>query len=181
MNEKPISPEVLAHYGVLGMKWGVRKDNKPQGHQYGKAGEKWRARKRAKGQKVPSKRKTNRMAKKDAAEFTKAKMFYGTGNRRKLIKATVEQRKKQNPHYKDAFDSYVENTDMAKRSSQAVSARKRADVKAATGKTFRGTTNMLRGNPQAASAAIFATFTLGSMAYKAGAFDYVKEHGPTLY
>ena len=31
MNEKPISPEVLAHYGVLGMKWGVRKDGKPQG------------------------------------------------------------------------------------------------------------------------------------------------------
>ena len=34
----------LVHYGVKGMKWGVRKDGKPQGHQYGKAGTKWRKR-----------------------------------------------------------------------------------------------------------------------------------------
>ena len=31
----------MAHYGVLGMKWGVRKDNKPQGFQYGKKAKKY--------------------------------------------------------------------------------------------------------------------------------------------
>jgi hypothetical protein len=32
--------EHLAHYGVIGMKWGVRKDGKPQGFQYGRSSNK---------------------------------------------------------------------------------------------------------------------------------------------
>ena len=33
MEEPLYDDEYLAHYGVLGMKWGVRKDVRPQGHQ----------------------------------------------------------------------------------------------------------------------------------------------------
>ena len=38
MEQKPISDVVLAHHGVKGMKWGVRKDGKPQGFLYGARG-----------------------------------------------------------------------------------------------------------------------------------------------
>src|SRR3954470_5980059 len=110
-NQEFSSPEeALKHHGIKGMKWGVRKeDDGPEG--------------------VP--KKTNKLAKADAEEFTRAKLFFGegAGTRRKLIKAKVEERSKKDELYKKAFDHHVAKTDLAKRSEQASKERKRTDRK----------------------------------------------------
>lgn len=95
----------LEHFGVKGMKWGVR--NKSSGVS----------------------RQVNRMAKKDAEEFARAKAFYGqgAGTRRKLIKQTVEGKAKRIPGYQKAFDQHLEDQDTSKHAVKAVSERKRKD------------------------------------------------------
>ena len=133
----------LAHYGVKGMRWGHRKADRPEG--------------------VSA--RTNREAKKDANEFTRAKMFYGegAGTRRKLIKASVEAKASRDPSYKKAFDHHVNNTDMSKRASQARSERKRKNVANSTKKTARGVGHILNGNNQYANAT--AALAVGGVLY----------------
>ena len=84
-HNKRMGHSELMHYGVKGMKWGVR-----------------------------------RRARRDAKEYTQAKMYYGegAGNQRKLIKATVKARSKD-PFHKSEFDKAAATTDMSKRASQA--------------------------------------------------------------
>lgn len=100
--------DFLEHFGVKGMRWGVRKDSAPG---------------------VSS--KTDRDARKDAEEFARAKMFYGqgAGNRRKLIKATVETKSKKDPDYAKAFDHHVARQDMSKHAEKARGERKSTDRK----------------------------------------------------
>lgn len=140
MTESPEDYE-LFHFGVKGMKWGVRR-SRPDG--------------------VSA--RTNREARKDANEHTKAKMFYGegAGNRRKLIKATVEAKTKKDPSYKKAFDHHVENQDLAKRASQARGERKRKDVVKGTAKTARGVKNLAMGT----AAPVTVTAVVAYGAYK---------------
>lgn len=108
-------------------------------------------------------RKTDRAARKDAKEFTQAKMYYGegAGNRRKMIKAKVDQRSKD-AAYKKAFDNHVSNTDWEKRGQQARGKRRRQDAKNSVGKTARGIRNLATGNTQYVGTAVLA----GAAAFK---------------
>lgn len=141
MYDVDFDADVLAHYGVKGMKWGVRRD-RPDG--------------------VSA--KTNREARKDAKEFTAAKMFYGegAGTRRKLIKAKVEAKSTKDPSYKKAFDAHVDNTDMGRRAEQARGQRKRKDVKNTTARTARGVKNLAMQNGAPVTIGALAVFTAAS-------------------
>lgn len=151
MRQQPFaSPgEALAHFGVKGMRWGHRKDDDgPEG--------------------VPA--KTNKMAKADAEEFTRAKLFFGegAGTRRKLIKAKVEERSKRDELYKKAFDHHVTKTDLGKRATQATKERKRTDRKKSVKKTGKGVGHVLRGNSQYANTAAVAGVAAGGYARRRG-------------
>lgn len=140
--------EALAHFGVLGMKWGVRRGESSSG--------------------IP--RTTDKDARKDAQEFARAKMFYGegAGTRRKLINATVNAKSKKDPLYKQAFDKHLADQDMSRHASKAKGERKRKNAVNSTAKTARGIRHVLNGNSKYASLAA-AMLVGGAMyAHKAG-------------
>lgn len=150
----------IMHYGIKGMKWGVRHDGPPG---------------------VSS--STNRQAKKDAKEFARAKMFYGegAGTRRKLIRATVNGRSSADPNYKKAFDHHLANQNMADHADKARSERKRKNLKNSAGRGIRGTRHILNGNSQYASAATAIAVGGALYAHKAGIDKVILESGRKAY
>lgn len=133
----------LAHYGVKGMRWGVRKDRDGVS------------------------RKTDREARKDATEYARAKMYYGegAGTRRKLINKSVEAKKAKNPNYAKAFDRHLAEQDMSTHASKARKERKRTDRKDRTKKQAGYVARRITG--EMGTQAAFAAVVLAGGAYLA--------------
>lgn len=132
-DDKPtLDDDLLMHFGIMGMKWGVRK-NDVSGVS----------------------RRTNKEAAKDAQEFARAKMFYGegAGTRRKLIKATVEAKSKRDPNYAKAFDHHLGSQNMGRHAEKARGERRRKDTRTGVRKTGNAINRAING-PFAGSAAI---------------------------
>lgn len=159
-NFSDFSTVEIKHYGIKGMKWGVTRS----------------------GLEGVS-RSTDRDARKDASEFARAKQFYGegAGTRRKLIKATVEGKTKKSSSYKKAFDHHLANQDSSKHASKAQSERKRKNVVNSTRKGIRGTSHILRGNSQYASAATAIVVGGALYAHRAGIDKAIFDAGKKTY
>lgn len=134
----------LQHYGIKGMHWGVRRTPEQLGHPRTKAS-----------------LMTRFTAKRDAKEYARAKMFYGkgAGNRRKLIKAKVEERSKD-PSYKEEFEKNLSKQDMAKHADKAKAERHVKDAVDSTAKTARGLYHLTMGDMAKVSATAATIYTI---------------------
>lgn len=135
----PLDENLLEHFGVKGMHWGVRKDRVPGVHP-----------------------RTDTQARKHAEEFARAKMYYGqgAGTRRKLIKATVEANKKKDPAYAKAFDHHLARQDMGQHAAKARSERGRKNAADTTKKTGGAIARHLTGQ-MGTTAAVVALAGMG--------------------
>ena len=133
--------EDMLHFGIKGMKWGIRRTPEELGH------------------KIPH--STKKAAAKDAKEYARAKMFYGegAGTRRKLIRETVKQRS-NDPLYKEEFERQLALQDMGKHAAKARAERTRKDTVNTVEKTGRGLINAATGNIARASASAAALYTI---------------------
>lgn len=132
----------LQHFGIKGMKWGVR-NSRPGGVSRG----------------------VDKHAKKDAAEFARAQAFYGkgAGTRRKLIKQTVEGKSKRMPGYSTAFHRHLANQDPSKHAEKAVSERTSIDRKEKTRQTAGAVARRITG--EQGTRAAFVAGAMGGAAY----------------
>lgn len=134
--------EFLEHFGVKGMRWGVRRDDLSG-----------------------VSRKTNKEARKDAEESARAKMYFGkgAGTRRKLINKTVEAKKGRDSDYARAFDHHFARQDLSEHASGARTERARTDRKERTRQRAGYVARSVTG--EAGTQAAFAAVVIGGAAF----------------
>jgi hypothetical protein len=123
--------DFIAHYGIKGMKWGVKNKRTPG-----------------------VSRSIDRMARKDAKESALAKMYYGegAGTRRKLINKSVEAKIKRDPNYAKAFAAQLAKQDLSVAATKAVRKRSRTDKTNTIKKTGKAAARQLTGEMGTAAA-----------------------------
>ena len=106
-------------------------------------------------------------ARRDAREYARAKMFYGdgAGNRRKIIEATVEAKRKKSPAYARAFRHELGLQDMAEHAITARHERERKDAAKAFNANARA---VITGNYQSVNTVVLVVFGIGYVAHKTG-------------
>lgn len=119
---------------------------------------------------------TQREARRDAAEYARAQMFYGegAGTRRKLITATVESKAHRDPSYARAFRRELARQDMGEHATKARRERSRKDT---TSSVKRNTRALVSGNYQNAQSGVVILVMLGWAAHQTGLDEKVYNKG----
>lgn len=108
----------------------------------------------AKAKQSRAQKKLNKQAAQDADKYLSAKMAYGegSGTRRKLVKAELEEKMK-NPEYEKAFQEALARLDTEEYAKKAVVERNQKDAAAKAKKATKAAMNVSLGTVQFANSA----------------------------
>lgn len=136
-----VKSEYIAHHGIQGMHWGVRR-YQPYPSDYSGDGV-YKGRPKKSFRERHAEQKRIKEAKKYADKFMTAKMGYGegSGTRRKLLKAELEK-KFQDPAFKEEFDRQVALLDTERYAKAAVVERTAKDTKNKAKKVTKASMNI---------------------------------------
>ena len=143
----------LAHYGIKGQSWGLRRYQNPDGSLTEEGRRHYGVYDREDGSK--DMKRLNKDAKKDAEDMARAKAYYGegAGNRRKQIRNRISERMKD-PEYKALYEKFLSEQDMSKHQKAANRERHAQDATNTVAKTARGIKNLLMGFGSASLTAV---------------------------
>ena len=120
-----------------------------------------------------------KMAQKDAYAWGLAEMFFGegAGNRRKLIRAMVDQRMHDIPGYAEAFSYATERLDQVEMAEKAVALRKQIDRADKARKNLQA---IKSGRSQNLSTGVFIVVGLAYFAHQVGYDEKIKAEAKRL-